>query len=101
VEGTTTEDLWSASFFPGDRFGYNPWRMTITTTDREIGIVIGVNVDGSPWGLETNDDVHNFYREDPKPHSPHKKNANNKPSKSLKLCDKPSKPSPNAGSADS
>lgn len=64
VEGTTTDDLWSASFFPADRFGYNPWRMTITTADGEIGIVIGVNVDGSPWGLETNEDLHDLYRAD-------------------------------------
>jgi hypothetical protein len=65
VEDTNTDDLWSASFLPGDRFGYNPWRMTITTAEDEIGIGIGVQVDGSPWGLETNEDLHDLYRDDP------------------------------------
>lgn len=63
-EGTTTDGLWSASFFPGDPFGDNPWRMTVTAADGEIGIRIGVTVDGSPWGLETNEDLHDFYRDD-------------------------------------
>ena len=62
-EGRNTDELWSASFSPGEPYGDNPWRMTVTSAEGEIGISVGVTVDGSPWGLETNEDLHDFYRD--------------------------------------
>lgn len=41
-----------------------PWSVDVTSIEKGIGINIGVTIDGSPWGLETIEDVHDFYVED-------------------------------------
>lgn len=57
-------DRWIASFFPGaTQFG-DEWDVSVTAIESGVGIQIGVTVDGSPWGLETIEDVWDSYQYD-------------------------------------
>lgn len=57
-------DQWNTIFYPGASASDGPWTFDVTAEETGIGIRIDVAVDGSPWGLETNEDVHDFYVED-------------------------------------
>jgi hypothetical protein len=57
-------DLWTVIFFPGSNASEGPWSLDIEIFETELGIDIGVTVDGSPWGIETGDDLRDSYQDD-------------------------------------
>jgi hypothetical protein len=58
------DEMWNASFFPGEGQYSGPWYIDFTRTQGGIGFQVGVEVDGSPWGLETIEDLWDSYYED-------------------------------------
>jgi hypothetical protein len=61
---TDQPDRWNTIFFPGADSRSAPWSFDVTTGETGVGIGLWVPIDGSPWGLETNQDVHELYVED-------------------------------------
>ncbi len=57
-------DFWNVAFFPGQSQGVSPWSIEFTETEGRVGFQVGVRVDGSPWGLETIDDLWDSYQDD-------------------------------------
>ncbi len=58
------DDRWSASFFPGRTRRDSAWRIDFMALEWDVEVQIGVTVDGSPWGIETIDDLWDFYYKD-------------------------------------
>jgi hypothetical protein len=63
-EGVDQPDEWVALFYPGANAREGPWSLEVRAIGKGIGIKIGVTVDGSPWGLETGDDLRDSYQDD-------------------------------------
>lgn len=57
-------DSWNAIFYPGASQAQSRWTIDITQTEGQVVIRVGVTVDGTPWGLETIDDLWDSYRTD-------------------------------------
>lgn len=60
-------DNWNVIFFPGSTANESPWSFDVTSIGGGIGLQIRIPVDGSPWGLETIEDVWNSYQYDREP----------------------------------
>lgn len=58
------EEFWNATFFADAPQGRSTWTIDFTETEGRVGFQIGVIVDGSPWGLETVEDLWNSYQDD-------------------------------------
>ena len=58
------DEMWNAVFFPGDAQYSGPWWIDFTRTQGGVGLQVGVDLDGSPWGLETIEELWDSYHED-------------------------------------
>lgn len=57
--------MWNVAFYPGAAQFDGPWSFEIISTEDAVGVRVRVTVDGSPWGLETIEDLHDLYRTEP------------------------------------
>jgi len=58
-------DRWVVAFYPGTRRFQGEWDFEVTVTETALGMRISVSVDGSPWNLETIEDLYDFYSDNP------------------------------------
>jgi hypothetical protein len=58
------ENSWNAIFFPGASRAQSQWTIDFTQTEGQVGFRVSVAVDGTPWGLETIEDLWDSYQED-------------------------------------
>lgn len=58
------DDHWQVAFFPGPDQKSSRWSMRVTMTGGGVGLQVGVTVEGSPWELETIEDVWDSYSTD-------------------------------------
>lgn len=57
-------DSWHATFFPEESAAQSAWAIDFTQEASGVGIRIAIEVDGTPWGLETIENLWDSYQED-------------------------------------